>query len=92
MHLAIECQGGQHYIPVKRFGGEESFKSIRERDERKYKWCNEHGIKVIYFTDSKFSKYKLYKKHASETFTSEDELIEFINSYRCSNDMIDVKN
>lgn len=47
--IAFEYQGVQHFEPVKRFGGEESFLSTKERDLRKKKKCEENGIVLIYW-------------------------------------------
>ena len=48
--LAIEVQGDQHYVSVKRFGGEEDFKLRQDRDRVKKMLCEEHGIKMFYIT------------------------------------------
>ena len=56
-NVAIECQGMQHFEPV-RFGGDndivEAFKSCVERDQKKKKLCEEKGIKLFYFTNLKY--------------------------------------
>lgn len=49
-NIAIECQGIQHFEPLFFFGGEESFKKQQVRDTAKKRLCDEHGIKVLYFT------------------------------------------
>ncbi|MBR4445317.1 MAG: hypothetical protein IKS37_05430 [Solobacterium sp.] len=49
MHTAIEYQGKQHYEPVAFFGGKEGNRRNKERDERKKRRCNAHGIQVIYW-------------------------------------------
>jgi hypothetical protein len=43
----IECQGAQHYKPVKYFGGDESFEIRKKNDEIKKKWVDEKGYKLI---------------------------------------------
>ena len=48
-NVGIECQGGQHFFPVKYFGGEDGFKQTLERDKRKKKLCEENGVKLLYF-------------------------------------------
>jgi very-short-patch-repair endonuclease len=53
LNIAIECQGSQHFIPVERFGGEDEFKEIIRRDKKKLSLCEEHGIKVIYYSSNK---------------------------------------
>ena len=47
-NLAIECQGIQHFKPVKRFGGEEMFFRRIKNDEIKKKLCEEHNIDILY--------------------------------------------
>lgn len=47
LKVAIEYQGKQHYKAIKRFGGEETFKTSQLHDELKRKYCAEHGIKEI---------------------------------------------
>ena len=49
--IAIECQGGQHFKPVKWFGGENGFIKQKERDERKRLICEKNDIKLLYFSD-----------------------------------------
>lgn len=55
-NIAIECQGGQHFIPVEHFGGENGLKEITQRDKKKKQLCEEHGIKLLYFSNSKVKK------------------------------------
>ena len=50
--VGIECQGGQHFFPVERFGGEDGFKQTLERDKRKKALCEKHGVKLLYFGDT----------------------------------------
>ena len=76
-NIAIECQGIQHFESVEFFGGEEGLKSNIERDENKRRLCEEHGIKIIYFSDlsSRLRKeyqypYKVYED-VSELFKEE---------------------
>ncbi len=45
--IAIEYQGQQHYEAVGLFGGEEGLKYNQERDKRKKKLSEEHGIKLL---------------------------------------------
>ena len=48
--VAIECQGKQHFSPTEIFGGEEFYKMTVERDKLKKRLCEEHGIRVLYFS------------------------------------------
>lgn len=47
LNLAIEVQGGQHFRPVKYFGGEDYFKKYQERDQMKRDYCKENNITLI---------------------------------------------
>lgn len=49
--VAIECQGIQHFKPYDVWGGEEGLKDIQRRDKLKKKLCEEHGIRVIYYSN-----------------------------------------
>lgn len=51
LKVAIEYQGGQHFIPIKFFGGEEGLDKVKKRDERKRKLCIKNNIKLYYFTN-----------------------------------------
>ena len=57
MAIAIEVQGGQHFIPVKKFGGEKSLKITQERDKEKNLILSENGIRVIYIVPRMYKKY-----------------------------------
>ena len=46
-NAVIEYDGLQHYEPVKRFGGDETFKKTQIYDEIKNKYCKDSGIKMI---------------------------------------------
>jgi hypothetical protein len=48
-NLAIECQGEQHYNPIKYFGGEKGFKYRKKLDEKKKELCEQNKINLIYF-------------------------------------------
>lgn len=50
INVGIECQGRQHFRQYSFFGGENGFKSIKERDARKKRICDEIGIKLLYFS------------------------------------------
>ena len=49
--IAIECQGKQHFVSVKHFGGENEFKNIQERDKKKFELCEEEDITLLYFSN-----------------------------------------
>lgn len=46
-NVAIEYHGVQHFMEVKRFGGEAGLVDIKERDERKRMLCLKHGVTLI---------------------------------------------
>lgn len=55
-NVVIECQGIQHYEPVKIFGGEEAFKENIDRDKTKKMLCKKHNIKILYYTNKRHQK------------------------------------
>lgn len=67
-NIAIECQGGQHFKPVQHFGGETEFSKRLERDERKRKLCEEHGVKLLYYSD-------LGIEYPYQVYEDKDELL-----------------
>lgn len=48
LNIAIEYQGKQHFEPVDFFGGEDSFKKTRKRDELKKKLSELNGIRLVF--------------------------------------------
>lgn len=50
-HVAIECQGSQHFSPSDYFGGYEGFLCNRQRDEKKKSLCEKHGITILYYSN-----------------------------------------
>lgn len=79
LNIALEYQGGQHFYPVKRFGGEEYLKIQQQRDLKKLKLSKEHNIQLIYYCDKKYVDF--YKESGSIVFTNEEDLIKFITEY-----------
>ena len=66
--LAIEYQGEQHYRPVEVFGGEEAFKNLVARDERKAMLCRKNNVVLIYWKyDEVISVNRLTKKICEAT-------------------------
>ena len=49
-HIAIECQGVQHYRPVHFFGGNAEFELTQQRDTKKKQLCESNEVKLIYYT------------------------------------------
>ena len=70
-NIAIECQGGQHLVNVKKFGGSNGLKVIQERDYLKYQQCLENNVKIIYILP------KRYKKNIGEFIYNKDNTIIF---------------
>lgn len=50
--VAIECQGLQHFSPSQLFGGEDFYKLTIERDAIKKRLCEEHGIRILYYSNA----------------------------------------
>ena len=53
--IAIECQGLQHFIPAKYYGGERGLAIRKERDERKKLACLNNGVKLLYYADYEYN-------------------------------------
>ena len=56
-NIAIECQGEQHFRPIKYFGGKTKFNNTLKRDEKKKYLCEQHDIRLIYYTNIEFKDY-----------------------------------
>lgn len=54
-NTAIECQGVQHFKEIEYFGGEKSFKKQKENDLVKFSICENHGIKILYYSDKRYN-------------------------------------
>ena len=50
-NIGIECQGEQHYKPVKFFGGDEKLHIIQSRDRIKKELCENNGLKLLYYSN-----------------------------------------
>lgn len=61
-NIAIECQGGQHFLPVKKYGGDEGFVVRLERDKLKYEKCKEHSIPILYIIPYRYRKSKVFNE------------------------------
>ena len=55
--ICIECQGIQHFKPIAHFGDTNGFNKCLERDIRKKKLCNDHGIKIYYFSHENYDDF-----------------------------------
>lgn len=47
IYYIIECQGEQHFKPIKYFGGVEKFKIQQAHDKLKKEYCDKRGIRYI---------------------------------------------
>ena len=72
-NIAIECQGCQHFRPIKAFGGDETFKVTVERDKNKKLLCEKHNVNVIYFST---------EHTIPESFLNEYHIIRDINELK----------
>lgn len=70
-NIGIEVQGTQHFKPLRYYGGEETLKKVQERDERKLRLCNEHGISLLYYSELKM-------EFPYEVITTPEKLLEEI--------------
>lgn len=52
-NIGIECQGRQHFMPIEYFGGESRYEKMRELDNLKKQLCENHGIKIFYYSTKK---------------------------------------
>lgn len=70
--IAIECQGIQHFTGWNK--SKESFETISALDEKKKKLCENHGIRLVYFTHEKLDNINndIYSKE--NVFTSLEEI------------------
>ena len=79
LNIAIECQGGQHFIAVQRFGGEKELTKRIENDSRKRELCKANGVRLIYFLDEEYNK---YMKEDDIYFNDVNSLIEYIKNVK----------
>lgn len=61
-HVAIECQGEQHFISIDFFGGEENLEANINRDILKYDELISNNDKIIYICNKKFKNISLFPK------------------------------
>ena len=74
-NIAIECQGIQHFVPLRRYRNTYSFDEQLIKDELKYRLCQENNVKVIYYTRPEYEKYiKVSKIYSNNTFFNLEDL------------------
>lgn len=76
-HIAIECQGVQHFENKDFFDKRETLTERKERDTRKRRLCKENGIELIYFLEGRFLK---YANGENKYFTDIKDLLDYIVS------------
>ena len=69
--VGIECQGGQHFSPIKLYGGDEGFIQRKIYDENKFNRCKEHGVKLLYYSN-------LGIEYPYEVFEDKDKMLQEI--------------
>lgn len=74
-NLVIEVQGGQHFFPMKQFGGEDAFAKIQERDKKKYDLLLNNGINVVYILSKRYRKYLKENEIYLDNFLFEQDII-----------------
>ena len=82
LKIGIEYQGGQHFKPIKIFGGYNGFLKIAKRDEEKYKECKENGIKLLYFTTETWN---ITENYIDKVYTNFEKLCEEIDLIKTKN-------
>lgn len=75
--VGIECQGIQHFESVEYFGGECRLNKCKEMDKRKFKKCQENGIKLFYYSN-------LGIKYPYEVFEDKELLLNKIKNSKIS--------
>lgn len=73
-NVGIEYQGRQHFIPIKKFGGEKEFELTKKRDEKKHKKLKENNVTLFYFSYEKNTP----KEYFDTIYKNENKLIEKI--------------
>ena len=58
-NLILEPGGDQHFIEVEKWKGKEGLAETKERDKKKYEYCINNGITILYYFE--FSKKEIYK-------------------------------
>lgn len=67
-HVAIECQGLQHFKPIEYYGGIDGYNTRKRLDETKLRRCNEHGTRLLYYSN-------LGIEYPYEVFESKEKLL-----------------
>ena len=76
-NIAIECQGEQHFKPVKYFGGLNKFNKTVNSDKLKKEKCKENNIEIFYFSKEKDKP----QNYFSTIYIDKEQLISSIKNY-----------
>ena len=76
-NIGIEYQGSQHFGSNKRFGGEVGYEKVKERDARKFRKCEENGIKMFYISFER----NIPSDYFAPVYTDFDTLSKAIDEY-----------
>lgn len=88
-NIAIECQGEQHFSPVdfanrgKEWAIKE-FNKIQIRDREKLRLCEEHGIKILYY--SNLTQYDNFL--GNKLYHSTEEILETIKGIKLEKEIV----
>ncbi len=82
-NVAIECQGMQHFKPIDYFGGINTFQNNVKNDKLKKELCNEHGIKIFYYSNLGIE----YTYEVYEDFNKMMNAIEKYNEEKSNNEL-----
>ena len=61
-NIAIECQGGQHFLSIPMYGGDDGLSTRIERDKIKYNQCKNNGISIIYIVPYRYRNTKIFNE------------------------------
>jgi len=73
--IAIECQGEQHFIAKKAFGGNKAFEWQKKKDKLKYDLCKNNGIVLFYYSGT---TYDVPKDYFGPVYSKLEQLIKAI--------------
>lgn len=79
-NIGVECQGEQHFKPIKYFGNVDRYIDTINRDLKKKKKCNEN-IKIVYILDIKFKNY-MYSNEILKEIYNKSKIV-FCNDLYC---------
>ena len=76
-NLILEPGGEHHLIPIEKWGGEKELTNIIERDKKKYEYCEQNNIKILYYFSFKKENRDLSLKTLSENGYHGEWFIDF---------------